>query len=273
MSFNKYVLTGLTALASLGLSSEALANGRNPASLLLFPEFDNRSGNLTLLTVTNTNQGVGNPANANGTVKVEFVYIGKFGLKGYTLDCLEFNRTETLTANDTLSVITKVHNPQQEQGYVYAFAKDKTTGKAISFNWLIGNVLTLESLTEVEYSMNPVAFKAIPPQGANTDIDGPGGLGDGVRDLDGVEYEPVPDEILIPRFIGSDGPFNSQLILIGLSGGAAFTTITNFWIYNDNEEPFSAQFQFKCWDRVRLKDISGLFTQSFLKTKIGRAHV
>jgi hypothetical protein len=267
MRLTKFLLSGATALAAVGLAPDASANGRNPGSLLLFPEFDNRTnnGHLTLLTVTNTNTGVGNPGNADGTIKVEFIYIGKYGSNSQELNCLEFNRTETLTANDTISVLTNVHNPQHEQGFVYAFAKDKTTNKAISFNWLIGNVLTLESITQVEYSMNPVAFKAIPAQGANTDIDN-GGNGDGVRDLDGVEYEPVPEEILIPRFIGTGGPYDSELILIGLSGGKAFETITDFLVYNDNEEVFSAQYKFRCWDRVYLNDINNLFTQDFLKT-------
>ena len=266
MRLNQFLLSGVTALAAVGLAPDALANGRNPGSLLLFPEFDNRvnAGHLTLLTVTNTNSGVGNPGNADGTIKVEFIYIGKYATVGgqqVELNCLEFNRTETLTANDTISVLTNVHNPQQEQGFVYAFAKDKTTGKPISFNWLIGNVLTLESITQVEYSMNPVAFKAIAAQGAETNVDN-----DSVRDLDGVEYEPVPEEILIPRFIGTGGPYNSELVLLGLSGGKAFDTIADFLVYNDNEEVFSAQYKFRCWERVFLTDINLLFTQAFLAT-------
>ncbi len=272
MSINKIVLTGLTALAGLGLGSEAMANGRNPGSLLLFPEFDNRSACLTLVTVTNTNTGVGNPGDVDGTVKVEFVYIGKYDVSHNELPCLEFNRTETLTANDTLTLVTSWHNPQQEQGFLYAFAKHKTTGKAISFNYLIGNLLTISGIEHLEYSMNPVVFAAVPPFGANTDIDA-GGVGDGVRDLDGVEYERVTGEILIPRFIGSggpngnpNGPYNSELILLGLSGGTAFTTLVNFWVYNDNEEAYSAQYSFNCWKRVCLRDISGVFTQYFLRS-------
>jgi hypothetical protein len=73
MRLNKFVLSGLTAVASLGLASEAFADGRNPGSLLLFPEFNNRVADMTLVTVTNTNPDV-----VNGTVKVEFIYIGKF---------------------------------------------------------------------------------------------------------------------------------------------------------------------------------------------------
>lgn len=292
MRLNKFVLTGLTALACLGTATQAHAGGRVPGSLLLFPEFDNRSANLTLLTVTNTNPGGGaptNPSAEDGTVKVEFIYIGKFGHSSNgnpppVLNCSEFNRTELLTANDTISLLTSAHNPNQEQGFVYAFAKHKTTNLPISFNFLIGNVLTLEGLDEIEYSMNPVAFNGIPGNTATsyglTNIDSAvaNGPGDTVRDLDGFEYEKVPGEILIPRFIGSgghngnsSGQFESELILIGLSGGRDFQTIVDFLIYNDNEEVFSAQFQFKCWDRVPIDQINGVFTQNFLKNNTNHA--
>lgn len=259
MRLTQYALMGLTAL---GLASSAMANGRNPGSLLLFPEFDNRQADLTLVTVTNTNSDT-TPVAGNalaGTVKVEYVYIGKYSVGGGPLECLEFNRTETLTPNDTLTVITSAHNPQQEQGYLYVFAKDRSTGAAKVFNFLIGNELTIEGITALDYSLNPVSFKGI-GNGTTTDLDG-----DGNRDLDGLEYEAVPDEILIPRFLGQGGTYDSQLVLIGLSGGVAFTTIVNFWIYNDNEEAFSAQYTFRCWDRVRLRDINGVFNESFLDT-------
>ena len=250
MRINKYLLAGATLLS---LASTAMASGRNPGSLLLFPEFDNRTANLTLLTVTNTNGDT-----LNGTIKVEFVYIGKYGPTNQVLDCLEFNRTHTLTPNDTLSVITSVHNPGQEQGYVYVFAKDKDTGQAKVFNHLIGNELTFQGIDMIDYSLNPVSFKAI-GQGMNADLNG-----DMNRDLDGLEYETAPDEVYIPRFLGQGGMYDSELILLGLSGGATFTTIVNFWIYNDNEEAFSAQYTFKCWDRKRLSQINGAFNETFL---------
>jgi hypothetical protein len=255
----------LLALTLVGFASSALANGRNPGSLLLFPEFDNRYGNLTLLTVTNTNTGV-NPDGSNGSIKVEFVYIGRFGPQHTDLNCLETNRTETLTANDTLSVVTSFHNPNHEQGYVYVFAKDVITGRAKVFNYLTGQVLTLESWEQVEYSINGMAFSGIGNAQGETDVDN-----DGIRDLDGQEYEPVPDEMLIPRFIGSGGDFDSEIILIGLSGGVRFNTVANFWVYNDNEEAFSAQYEFHCWARVDLDYINGVFTQDFLRYNTNHA--
>jgi hypothetical protein len=247
MRFHKIVLTGLTTLAGLGMASQAMADGRNPGSLLLYPEFDNRAGIVTVLTITNTAVNVGD-------VDVEFVYIGRYGASGQYISCEEFNRTETLTDNDTLTLITNVHNPQHEQGFVYAFARDGVDNP-ISHNWLIGNVMTVDGLSAFEYSVNPVAYA-----GSASDANG-----NGLRDLDGSEYEQSPDQILVPRFLGQGGPYTSELILIGLSGGAAFTTTVDFLIYNDNEEVFSSEYTFRCWDRVELLEISGIFDNTFLK--------
>jgi hypothetical protein len=246
MRFHKFVLSGLTAMAGLGMASEAMADGRNPGSLLLFPEFDNRAGTVTVLTVTNT-------AVAVGDIQVEFVYIGRYGSSGQDIDCEEFNRTEVLTDNDTITLLTEVHNPQQEQGFVYAFAR-AGVDNPIVHNWLIGNVMTVDGLEAFEFSVNPVVYEGF--TGDQND--------NGLRDLDGNEYEESADEILIPRFLGQNELRRSELILLGLSGGARFDTTVDFLIYNDNEEVFSSEYTFRCWDRVLLEDISGLFANDFL---------
>ena len=134
MRFQKIVLTGLTAIASLGMASEAFAGGRTAGSLLLYPEFDNRVGDVTVLTITNVDDAV--------EVDVEFVYIGRFGNSENEVNCAEFNREETLTPNDTLTLLTRAHNPQMEQGFVYAFAREGVANP-ILHNGLIGNVLTI----------------------------------------------------------------------------------------------------------------------------------
>jgi hypothetical protein len=247
MNLQKCVLSGLTALAGVAFASSAMADGRNPGSLLLYPEFDNRDGTVTVLTVTNTAVDVGD-------VEVEFVYIGVEGQDGYQIDCEEFNRTEVFTDNDTLTLITNFHNPQQEQGFVYVFARDGVDNPIVH-NWLIGNVMTVAGLEAFEYSVNPVAYEGFAGD-AN---------GNGLRDLDGQEYEESADEILVPRFLGQGGMFNSELILIGLTGGARFETTVDFLIYNDNEEVFSSEYTFECWERVELLQISGIFDNNFLQ--------
>ncbi|MDZ4771748.1 MAG: hypothetical protein SGI72_01300 [Planctomycetota bacterium] len=255
--FNSLALAGV---AFLGLAVQASADSLDRAgSLLVFPLFDNNRGGLYTLTVTNTNPD-STPLPTGqllvGTVDVEFVYIdGK--------DCLEFNRTRRLTPNDTITVTTLLDNPNQVAGYAYVFAKSPTTGKAIKFDWLAGDSFHVAPGLVGGVDIPPVVFRAASglAAGANTDVDN-----DGVRDLNGNEYEKVSDELLVPRFLASQQFISDpSLILIGLTG-KSFQTIVNFLIYNDNEEVFSAQYAFDCWDRVRLAQINGAFTQDFLLT-------
>jgi hypothetical protein len=248
MRFHNIVLTGLTAMASLGMASEAVAGGRNAGSLLLYPEFDNRVGSVSVLTITNVDDA--------NSVDVEFVYIGRYNGPNNTLvNCAEFNRVENLTPNDTLTLLTGVHNPQQDQGFVYAFAREGVANPVLH-NGLIGNVMTIQAMfSGIEYSINAVAYLGINP----TDD------GNGLRDLDGNEYETSPAEIQIPRFFGQGGFFTSELVLIGLSGGSKFITTVDFLIYNDNEEAFSAEHSFYCWDRIPLTTVSTVVDNNFLQ--------
>ncbi len=254
--FSSLALAGV-AFAGLALSASADSLDRT-GSLLLYPLFDNNRGGIYTISVTNTNSDT-NPGSGQllaGTVDVEFVYINGS-------DCLEFNRTRRLTPNDTLTVTTRFDNPNQTEGYVYVFAKSPTTGKAIKWDWLAGDSFHVAPGIVGGVDIPPVVFRAASglASGANTDVDN-----DGVRDLNGNEYEKVSDELLVPRFVAHfDGVSRPELLLIGLTG-KSFTTIVNFLIYNDNEEVFSAQYAFDCWDRVRLESINGAFTQSFLQT-------
>jgi hypothetical protein len=258
-------MTRITSLALFGAAFTGLALSASAdsldrtGSLLLNPLFDNNRGGIYTITVTNTN-GDTNPLPQGqllaGTVDVEFVYI-----HGY--DCLEFNRTRRLTPNDTITVTTLFDNPNQAEGYVYVFAKNPTTGQAIKWDWLAGDSFHVAPSIVGGVDIPPVVFKGgagLAP-GANTDVDS-----DGVRDLNGNEYERVSDELIVPRFVADAGPLSSpELLLIGLTG-KNFTTIINFLIYNDNEEVFSAQRSFDCWERVKLRDINGAFRKEFLVT-------
>jgi hypothetical protein len=236
---------GLGLLAILGMASTAVADGRSPGSLLLYPEFDNRAGIATVITATNTS--------TTDDINVHLWYRGRYAPNGVDLNCLEFNRDYDLTPNDTITLITKNDNPQQEQGYVYLYARN-SDDEPIVFNNLIGNLLSVDGIATLEWSVNPFVFDGIGAEGSTTDDDG-----DGVRDLNGSEYEYAADEMLVPRFIGQDIRFQGRLILIGLSGGSEFTTTASFLLYNDNEEQLSAQYTFRCWAKERLKNVSEAF--------------
>jgi hypothetical protein len=213
--------------------------------LLLYTVFDNRAAARTVLTVTNVHQFE--------SIDVHFVFVD-------STNCLEFNFNRRLTPKDTVSMLSKFVNPSMGQGYVYAYAQDITTGKPKVFDYLIGQVLAIDGIAAFSYSVNAVTFKGI-GDGHFTDVDL-----DGHRDLNGIEYSEAPDQILIPRFLGQNPDVTSELVLINLSGGAAFTTTLDFAIFNDNEELLSAQHTFYCWERVNLLDISSAFSNAFLKT-------
>lgn len=227
---------------------------RFPSSLLVFPEYDNRQAALTLLSITNADPDHGN-------VDVELVYIARRDAENNLVDCLETNRTHHLTPNDTLSLITSVDNPNTRQGYVYAFAKSRTTGQAIVHNGLIGNALVIDGITQLNYSFNPYSYLGIGDEGVATDHDG-----DGIRDLNDIEYQCTSDVTLVPRFLGQSRSVRSDLVLINLTGGSAFEAVLDFTIYNDNEEPFSAQHAFTCWEKIPLADISNVFNHQYLLT-------
>lgn len=250
----KVIFVCLAAAVVLTLGgSMAQAGGREPGSLLVYPLYDSRPGILTLITVTNTNSTDG--------VWVEYRYI-----KGE--NCFKSDRTEYLTPNDTLTVVAGFHNPDQNQGYLYVYAKaERPSGSdAIVFNWLVGEASSFDGIKTLETTYNAFAFAGVGAQGATTDKDG-----DEWLDLDNVEYEPAADYYIQPRFIGqADGRsvgFISELVLINLTGGTQFSADINFDIFNDNEEPLSATWTFKCWDRKRLLDISGAFSATALKYK------
>lgn len=245
--------TGLVqaALALALLGQFAQADGRNPGSIVLFPEFDNTGGRLALLTITNTNPDV-----AADSVRVEVVFVNGSGPDASL--CAETNATYLLSSNDTLTLLSTIANPNQQRGWAYAFAKD-VHGRAISFDWLIGDDVLVDPVFTLDYAVNPLTFRAVPAQGQPTDLDG-----DGLRDLNGLEYEPAPARMLVPRFLGQSATYRSQLILINLTGGAQFTAIADFLVYNDNEEVFSAQTAFDCWVKRPLIAISGAFGAGFL---------
>jgi len=248
----KFSTLALAGAAVLGLTAGATAGVQSAGSLLVFPYYESgrnsASGLDTYVTVTNINLSPD-----TGTVKVEYVYING-------TSCLEFNRTRTLTPGDTLTVNTRQDNPNSTSGYVYVFAKNKTTGAAMSFNHLIGTSRVVNGGSNSDMEIAPFVFRANGAEGANTDTDN-----DGNRDLNGTEYEGAPDQLFMPRFVGQGSFAQSQLILIGLTG-TKFTTTVDLLIWNDNEEVFSGQHTVDCWQKTSLSSISGAFDDSFLSS-------
>ncbi len=234
----------LPLVLSAALSApSARAELQSPGSLLVFPLADARAGSSCVLTVTNANPNFG------ASLNVEFVYV---------VNCLQFNRSRSLPGGDSISVLVASDNASGGQGFAYVFAKD-ALGRAVSANHLIGSVLVVDGAAGLEFQIPGVAFASPIPAGSITDVDL-----DGIRDLDGIEYARVADDMLFPRFLGQSATYNSELVLVNLTGGAAFTATANLLMSNDDRDLFSAQLSFRCWSRVRLSSINAAFTNSFL---------
>ncbi len=242
------LFSATAAVAALGSVANANTLDRT-GSLLLFPFFDNTRGAVQAFTVTNTS--------ADASVRIEYVYINE-------TDCLEFNRTRTLTPNDTVTTLSNLDNPNMARGYLYVFAKN-AAGQAITFNNLAGATV-VSTVNAGLYEAAPIVFQGLTASNASTDTDS-----DGLRDLNGTEYSRTPDELIVPRFFGAasnqlsgTGSSTPTISLINLSGGASFTAIVDFLVYNDNEDVFSAQTSFSCYKRMPLAAVNAVFTSSFL---------
>ena len=268
MNHSKLTITvTYTYCAPLTITQCNERNRRQCGSLLLYPEFNNAPGIKTLLTVT---MGCCDVPTASTLVEFRFIR---------STTCSETNQTFPLTPCDTVTMLTSAVNSggPNTQGYAYAYAKNATpspnnpTGTPIVFNHLIGDTLILNGFESLDYSMNAVSFKGYGANG-NDQADGTPNDddGDGIRDLNGPndphpEYDEAPDKIFIPRFLGQTaGVTDSHLVLVNLSGGAAFTTTVSFLAYDDSENPFSATYSFYCWAKPSLLEINGLFDNSVL---------
>ncbi len=224
----------------------ARAQGPCPGSLLLFPEYDTQG--LSLLTVTNTSLDV-----TTGAVSTRWVYVNANDCSGTAFDVL-------LAPGDTYSVAAGALFPAHQRGYAYVYATHPSTGQAIAFNHLIGASLRIEPVPSGTYEIQPLPFRAVSaPTGAQTDFNN-----DGQPNLDGVEYEGVPDQVVIPRFLGQGAYVQSDLVMLSLTGRSPQPIDAFCTIYNDNEETFTQSVTFQCWDRRPLAAVSGFFTKAFL---------
>ncbi len=225
------------------LSGSAHAELQTPGSVLVFPLADARATTTSILTLTNVRPS------GNVALYVEVAF---------HVDCLETNRMYSLASGDTLSVPMFHAFPASGQGFVRAHALDAMY-RPVSANHLVGSMLILDGAAGLEFQVPAVSFASPLSDGALTDLDG-----DGNRDLNGSEYAKVADELLFPRFLGQSSTFVSHLVLVNLTGGAAFTAIANFLIRNDDGDVYSAQYQFRCFARTPLVNVNGVFQNSFL---------
>lgn len=239
----------------------ALADAREPGSVLVFPIHRSAPWGFTVLSITNINTDPALPWSDGGTTGLQFQYVNVTSnpSSGSALGCYVFDRVESLTPADTMSIVTNCHNVSGiQQGYVVVSAQDPTLFKTDwKHDYLIGSEIVVTPMGRA-YTINAVPFRAgeALQHQQLTDLDG-----DGVQDYNGFEYELPADELYIDTFMAAT---LSSLTLLDFTSGPLFTTSVKFDVWNDNEFALSATKQFRCWFEQRLPEVSQVFSESFL---------
>ena len=246
MKLKALAILAVACLALGALSYDASAAGQDPAACLLFPYFNTNAGNLAVITITNA---------CADDIVVRLVFINE-------QSCFPVDRWIELTGYDTFSFVDSAMNAYGQRGFLYAYVVG-AYGSILEHdgekNCLIGQEVIFSAWPVipgaiVDYSINAAGFKAIKV------------TADGKLKLDGIEFEKAPDTLLFPRFFGQDPIFQSQIVLINLTGGQFFIHQANGLVYNDNEEAFSFPVHFNCWNIYPLSVFSPWTTEIFLKS-------
>ena len=82
----------------------------------------------------------------------------------------------------------------------------------------------------------------------------------------------------LPKTPSAPRSFNASHLLaifpanihVALSGGSEFTTTVDFLVYNDDEDQFSANRTFFCWERTKITNVSMLFENDWLRDFSGQ---
>jgi hypothetical protein len=278
------------AVALLGPIAGAEVSLGRPGSVLVFPLFDSTSTGNTIITVTNTNND--HTFCDGSTVRVGDIDVVYYYIDGDTWECTDI--TERFTPNDTLSVLTNVHNPNMARGFLVVQARDVETFRPVDFDFLIGSAIIVNTDFDFSWSYLPYSFEAqFVDTGSRTDrcgrrtIEDDGCVRFGDPDDDDHDgnttgkgltfYDRFPDVLLLDHFFGegtaAGAPgttFSNRLVL--LSTNPSFqeddddSTITRVSLlgWNNNERRFSRTFQFSCWFESTLADITGAATQRSL---------
>ncbi len=252
------VLLASIVLAGL-ITPTALADRGKPGSVLIFP-VHKAGGVFTMISVTNTNLMPETPISFGGSTNLHFEYANTVPDPQNDFcpqDCIIIDRVEFLTPADTMTVAAACHNALNEDGYLVVSAEDPSLfSTPWSHNYLIGSE-TVVNPTGSIYSIDAIPLLAVGAAGSATDLDG-----DHQLDFDGLEYEELPDILMIDSFLPAGNPF---LTLINLTGGPTARNTVLFQIWNDNEFPLSSTLTFKCWFDQPLSDVSPVYTESFLE--------
>ena len=223
-------------------------------SVLVFPYID---GPINLISITNTykNRTILPNNQMRGTIRVHFQYVDGD-------DCLVLNRVEVLTPGDITTFLTANHAPGFTHGWLYVYAEDFETGRPIDFDYLTGDALWIDPSINLMHDVSAIAFRSGAeesgaPIGRTTgnawafaDLDA-----DGKLDFDDREYERMPKTHYLPTFLQQSLAVQDELVLASPLG-RDFEVVLNALVFNNDEDMFSANIRFTCWDVLKLTEVS-----------------
>ncbi len=231
-------------------------------SLLIYPLVDSQPATATLINLTNTNTDTTRclGSTERGSIRAHYIYFGstQADIDAGTATWREFDRIETLTPGDTLSVLASDHNPEGEVGYLMVQALDPISGDLIDFDHLIGSAYVANSNLDIMWSYLPYAFLGNPNNSVlATTACGNGILGSFQALFDGDMYDTFPDVLFVDSFFEENpGTFDSRLVLLS-AVDANFDSEIFFLFFNNDEDAFSRTLRFNCWMSSSLLDITG----------------
>lgn len=252
-------LSATLLLASSAFAQDATQNNKRGGSLFVFPLIQKTPGNMTLLTVSNLDESGGTAT----AIDAHFVFRNG-------TNCLEtLNFSKPLTPLDTITVNINANGaiPNGFHGFAYVYAEGVAGSQVpLKYDNLAAVQYVFDGVTASAYELDAYGFKAgSMAVGTTTDLDG-----DGIRDLNGTEYEAVPNVHIYPRVFGQTEPgeengfgIQSELTVLSLVG-SAFEFTLDILVINDKESAFSAEKIFTCHKTFPLNTISGALNNSFL---------
>jgi hypothetical protein len=247
----------------LGADGAFAISEMEPASVLIFPFFSSSPTKDTILNITNINTDPVYDAHMGGLtggVILHYYYVDGE-------DCNLTDRREYLTPGDTLSVMSRIHNPAMNSGWLYVVAEnaahqpckfDGTDGNDYPTG-LIGDAMVADPISNFLWSIPAIGIKAGPEiYKADMDLNG-----NGFIDF-GPEYEDLPKVLYLSSFFEQDwAAMIGELVLVtfvkdGEVDGGANEDVRvdlDFLFYNNDEVEFSQETDMRCWMVRGLKEI------------------
>ena len=256
-----------------------------PGSLLVFPLFDARTGQVTEIRVTDTNEGI----TGASSVRLHYNIVCAGTKEGAPCRARNFTRLITYHGTVVIRIPTDTPVPSgctAEQGFVIVWATGTGAAAApggaaglnrpVSYNFLIGSAHVTSGTPAVTANALPgIAFQS------------PAALGSvlGVPPLTsalrfGIDYV-APGDALFADFRALPVPpvppappaaaISSDLVLLTLdidagSQNPPTQVAVDFW--DDQENPYSTEIEFVCWIRIPLVDIDDVLRRCVPRTSL-----